>query len=107
MASASDSGVTISCAHDVNGLQIHALSNKSTVEELEMLPSFKGELSKGIKIGPKFSSIIEIFGMSTFMDSNIIKYPRMRMYLFFRKDTLICAKLFDKNSEFINYKLIS
>ena len=90
-----------------HGLKIHALSNKTTVEELEVLPSFKGEFSKGIKIGSKFSSIVEIFGMPTSKESNIIKYPHIRMYLFFRKDTLISAKLFDKNSEILDYRLLS
>ena len=90
-----------------HGLKIHALSNKTTVEELEVLPSFKGEFSNGIKIGSKFSSIVEIFGMPASKESNIVKYPHIRMYLFFRKDTLISAKLFDKNSEIIDYRLLS
>ena len=89
-----------------HGLKIHALSNKTTVEELEVLPSFKGEFSNGIKIGSKFSSIVEIFGMPASKESNIVKYPHIRMYLFFRKDTLISAKLFDKNSEIIDYRLL-
>jgi hypothetical protein len=89
-----------------HGLKIHALSNKTTVEELEVLPSFKGKFSNGIKIGSKFSSIVEIFGMPASKESNIIKYPDIRMYLFFRKDTLISAKLFDKNSKILDYRLL-
>ena len=89
-----------------HGLKVHALTNKTTVEELEVLPSFKGEFSKGIRIGSKFSSIVEIFGMPASKEANIVKYPEIRMYLFLRKDTLISAKLFDKNSKILDYKLI-
>ena len=89
-----------------HGLKIHALSNKTTVEELEVLPTFKGEFSAGIKIGSKFSSIIEAFGMPASKEANIVKYPRIRMYLFLKRGTLISAKLFDKNSKILDYKLI-
>lgn len=89
-----------------HGLKIHALSNKTTVEELEVLPTFKGEFSAGIKIGSKFSSIIETFGMPASKEANIVKYPRIRMYLFLKRGTLISAKLFDKNSKILDYKLI-
>ena len=89
-----------------HGLKVHALTNKTTVEELEVLPTFKGEFSAGIKIGSKFSSIIKVFGMPASKEANIVKYPKIRMYLFLRKDTLISAKLFDKNSKILDYKLI-
>ena len=89
-----------------HGLKVHALTNKTTVEELEVLPTFKGEFSAGIKIGSKFSSIIKTFGMPASKEANIVKYPEIRMYLFLRKDTLISAKLFDKNSKILDYKLI-
>ena len=89
-----------------HGLKVHALTNKTTVEELEVLPTFKGEFSAGIKIGSKFSSIIKTFGMPASKEANIVKYPKIRMYLFLRKDTLISAKLFDKNSKILDYKLI-
>ena len=89
-----------------HGLKVHALTNKTTVEELEVLPTFKGESSAGIKIGSKFSSIIKVFGMPASKEANIVKYPEIRMYLFLRKDTLISAKLFDKNSKILDYKLI-
>ena len=89
-----------------HGLKVHALTNKTTVEELEVLPTFKGEFYAGIKIGSKFSSIIKTFGMPASKEANIVKYPEIRMYLFLRKDTLISAKLFDKNSKILDYKLI-
>ena len=89
-----------------HGLKIYALANKTTVEELEVLSTFKGEFSAGIKIGSKFSSIIKAFGMPASKEANIVKYPEIRMYLFLRKDTLISAKLFDKNSKILDYKLI-
>ena len=89
-----------------HGLKVHALTNKTTVEELEVLPTFKGEFSAGIKIGSKFSSIVKTFGMPASKEANIVKYPEIRMYLFLRKDTLISAKLFDKNSKILDYKLI-
>ena len=97
---------SISITYLKHGLKIHALTNKTTIEELEVLPSFKGEFSKGIRIGSKFSSIVEIFGMPASKESNIIKYPRIRMYLFLKQDTLISAKLFDKNSEILDYQLL-
>ena len=97
---------SISITYLKHGLKIHALTNKTTIEELEVLPSFKGEFSKGIRIGSKFSSIVETFGMPASKESNIIKYPRIRMYLFLKQDTLISAKLFDKNSTILDYQLL-
>lgn len=97
---------SISITYLKHGLKMHALTNKTTIEELEVLPSFKGEFSKGIRIGSKFSSIVETFGMPASKESNIIKYPRIRMYLFLKQDTLISAKLFDKNSTILDYQLL-
>ena len=73
-----------------HGLKIHALSNKTTVAALEVLPSFKGEFSKGIKIGSKVSKVIETFGMPASKESNII----------LSEDIIICAfgKLFNSKA---------
>ena len=89
-----------------HGLRIHALTQSSTVEELEVLPEFKGEFIEGAKIGSNFFELIESFGIPESKDSFIAKYPERGMYIFLKNDTMISVKLFSKNSKILDHKLL-
>ena len=88
------------------GLRIHALTKNSTIEELEVLPEFKGKFVEGAKIGSKFPELIESFGIPESKDSSIAKYPHRGMYIFLKNDTMISVKLFAKNSKLLDHKLL-
>ena len=89
-----------------HGLRIHALTQNSTIEELEVLPEFKGKFVEGAKIGSKFPELIESFGIPESKDSSIAKYPHRGMYIFLKNDTMISVKLFAKNSKLLDHKLL-
>ena len=97
---------SISVEYLNHGLIIHALTQNSTIEELEVLPGFKGKFIEGAKIGSKFSDLIEIFGIPESKDSFIVKYPHRGMYVFLKDDTMISVKLFAKNSKLLDHKLL-
>ena len=97
---------SISIEYRNHGLKIHALTNETRVDELEVLPTFNGELSSGVKIGAKISDLIKTFGTPVSKDASIIEYPEMRMYLFLKNDTLASARLFARNSRLLDYRLL-
>jgi hypothetical protein len=97
---------SISIYYPKKGIRIYSLTKKNTIEKLEVLPSFKGTLPKGIKIGSKFNELINTYGIPAFKDSSIIKYPETGMYFFLKDNTLLSAKLFQKNSNLLEHKLL-
>jgi len=97
---------SISVEYLNHGLRIHALTQSSTIEELEVLPEFKGKFVEGAKIGSKFPELIESFGIPESKDSSIAKYPHRGMYIFLKNDTMISVKLFAKNSKLLDHKLL-
>jgi hypothetical protein len=97
---------SISVEYLNHGLRIHALTQNSTIEELEVLPEFKGKFVEGAKIGSKFSELIESFGIPESKDSFIAKYPDRGMYIFLKNDSMISVKLFAKNSKLLDHKLL-
>jgi len=97
---------SISVEYLNHGLRIHALTQNSTIEELEVLPEFKGKFVEGAKIGSKFPELIESFGIPESKDSSIANYPHRGMYIFLKNDTMISVKLFAKNSKLLDHKLL-
>jgi len=97
---------SISVEYLNHGLRVHALTQNSTIEELEVLPEFKGKFIEGAKIGSNFLELIENFGIPESKDSFIAKYPHRGMYVFLKNDTMISVKLFAKNSKLLDHKLL-
>jgi hypothetical protein len=97
---------SISVEYLNHGLRIHALTKNSTIEELEVLPEFKGKFIEGAKIGSKFPELMESFGIPESKDSSIAKYPNRGMYIFLKNDSMISVKLFAKNSKLLDHKLL-
>ena len=98
---------SISINYPNQGIRVLTLTKKNTIEEIEVLPEFKGSLPNGIKIGSRFSDLVKTYGIPTFKDSSIIKYPEMGMFLFLKDNALLSAKLFHKNSNLLEYKLLN
>ncbi len=97
---------SISIEYLNHGLKIHALTKENRVEELEVLPTFSGEFSSGMKIGTEITDIMKMLGTPVSKDASIIEYPEMRMYFFLKNDTLVSARLFARNSKLLDYKLL-
>ena len=97
---------SISVEYPNHGLRIHALTQNSRIEELEVLPEFRGKFFEGAKIGSKFPELIKSFGIPDSKDSSIAKYPDKGMYIFLKNDSMISAKLFAKNSKLLDHELL-
>lgn len=97
---------SISIEYLNHGVRIHALAKNPKVEELGVLPTFKGKFAAGVKIGAKFQGLMKDYGIPDSVNAHIAKYPESGMYLFLKNDTLVSAKLFAKNSKLPKYKLL-
>jgi len=85
---------------------IHAMSNKTTVDAIEVLPAFKGKFAEGVKIGAKFNDLIANYGVPKSMNAQIARYPERGMFFQLDKEVLVSAKIFTKDSQILDRKLI-
>lgn len=97
---------SLSIEYPDQGIVIHAMTKKTTVEEVEVLPNFKGRFGEGVKIGTKFPVLMEKYGMPQSVESHIASYPKAGIYFILKDDALVSAKVFAQNSKLFNYKLI-
>ena len=88
------------------GVVVHAMSNKRVVDEIEVLPAFKGKFAEGVKIGAKFNDLIANYGVPKSMDAQIARYPERGMFFQLEKEKLVSAKIFTKNSKILGRQLI-
>ena len=58
-----------------HGVRVRALANKTKIEALEVLATFKGRFSAGVKIGAKYPEIMKNFCIPDSVNSHIAKYP--------------------------------
>lgn len=87
------------------GVVIHALSKGTTVEAIEILPTFKGHFSSGVKIGDKFSALVEKYGMPQSVGMEIARYPELGLYFLLKDEILLSAKTFVKGSKLLESRL--
>lgn len=88
------------------GVVIHAMSKKTTVDAIEVLPTFKGKFAEGVKIGAKFNDLIANYGVPKSMDAQIARYPERGMFFQLEKEALVSARIFIKNSKILDRQLI-
>jgi hypothetical protein len=89
------------------GVVIHAVNKSTQVDEIEVLPSFKGTFVQGVKIGAKFNDLVEKYGVPKTMNAQIARYPDQGMFFQLEKESLVSAKVFKKNSKILDLKLIN
>ncbi len=89
------------------GIVIHAVNKSTTVDEIEVLPSFKGSFVKGVKIGAKFNDLVAKYGVPKTMNAQIARYPDQGMFFQLEKESLVSAKVFMKNSKILDLQLIN
>ncbi|QPJ64499.1 MAG: hypothetical protein G3M78_03430 [Candidatus Nitrohelix vancouverensis] len=97
---------SVSVHYEGEGVIIHNLNDKGTLEELELLPSFKGQFDKGLKLGDKIDRLIEVYGVPDMFSNKIAQYPGKGIYFFLKGDTLVSAKFFVKDSKILDHQLI-
>jgi hypothetical protein len=97
---------TVVIEYPKQGVVIHAVSKKTTVDAIEVLPSFKGKFAEGVKIGAKFNDLIANYGVPKSMNAQIARYPERGMFFQLEKEVLVSARIFIKNSKILDRKLI-
>jgi len=96
---------SVSIKYVNHGIVLHALNGKNKVEALEMLPQFKGSFLEGIKMGVKFTAVIEKYGVPQTMNASLAKYPDKGMYFSLKENMLVAAHVFAKNSKILSHQL--
>jgi hypothetical protein len=89
------------------GVVVHAVNKSTLVDEIEILPTFKGSFAKGVKIGAKFNDLVAKYGVPKTMNAQIARYPEQGMFFQLEKESLVSAKVFRKNSQILDLKLIN
>jgi hypothetical protein len=96
---------SISIKYLSKGIILHAFTNNTRIEALEVLPNFKGEFIEGINIGSKIEDLIKVFGIPNSMESFIARYPQKGIYFSLDNEIIISAQLFKKNSKLLKTSL--
>lgn len=89
------------------GIVVHAVNKSTTVDEIEVLPSFKGSFAKGVKIGAKFNDLVAKYGVPKTMNAQIARYPEQGMFFQLERESLVSAKVFMKGSKILDLQLIN
>jgi hypothetical protein len=97
---------TVVIEYPKQGVVIHTMSNKTTVDAIEVLPVFKGKFAEGVKIGAKFNDLIANYGVPKSMNAQIARYPERGMFFQLEKEVLVSARIFTKNSKILDRQLI-
>ncbi len=93
--------------YPMHGVVIYTLNKVTTVEQIEVLPDFKGAFAEGIAIGAKFNDLIDKYGTPKSLHAQMARYPDQGMYFQLEKDKLISARVFQKNSKIMDLQLIN
>ncbi len=96
---------SISIEHVNHGIVLHSLNGKNKIEVLEILPQVKGRFAEGIKLGEKFTALIEKYGVPLSMNASLAKYPEKGMYFSLKENVLIATHVFAKNSKILSHQL--
>lgn len=88
-----------------HGLVIFAMNKGSMIEGFEIHPGFKGLLPSGVKIGDKFPTLVDKYGVPQSMLLDIARYPEQGLYLNLKEGTLLSARMFTKGSKLLESRL--
>lgn len=97
---------TVVIEYPKHGLVIYTMNKKTIVDEIEVLPTFKGSFAEGIKIGTKFNDLIAKYGVPKSMNAQIARYPDRGMFFQLEREVLVSVKIFAKGSEILDRRLI-
>ena len=96
---------SISIKYLSKGIILHAFTNNTRIEALEVLPNFKGEFIEGVNIGSKIEDLIKAFGIPKSMESFIARYPQKGIYFSLDNKAVVSAQVFSRNSKILHSRL--
>lgn len=96
---------SIAIAYANHGIVLHTLNDKKRIEALEILPQFKGSFVAGVKMGEKVTTMIEKYGVPQSMNAGMAKYPERGLYFSLKKNAVVAAHIFAKNSKLLSHQL--
>jgi hypothetical protein len=96
---------SISLKYLSKGIILHAFTNNTRIEALEVLQNFKGEFIEGINIGSKIEDLIKAFGVPNSMESFSARYPQKSIFFSLDNEIIVSAQVFKKNSKLLNSRL--
>ena len=91
------------------GLVVRAMSNGTTIEGIEVGPTFKGSFKSdsGIKLGVKYEMLIGEYGLPTSLTSQVLRYPKRGLYFQLNNDRLLSAKTYVNGTKLIDAHLMN
>ncbi len=98
---------SIAIEYPDKGLVIHALTNKKKVEGIELLPNFKGKLESGLGLKSSFQDLVNKYGKPAVLSATDVRYPDKGLFFFIKDEEVVSAKVFDKKTKLLDYKLLS
>jgi hypothetical protein len=91
------------------GLIVRAMSGGSSIEGIEVGPTFKGTFKSGsgIKLGVKYEMLIGEYGLPTSLTSQVMRYPNRGLYFQLNNDRLLSAKTYANGTKLIDAHLMN
>lgn len=92
-----------------HGLVVRAMSGGSTIEGIEVGPSFKGSFKSesGIKLGVKYEMLIGEYGLPTSLTAQVMRYPQRGLYFQLNNNRLLSAKTYANGTKLIDANLMN
>ena len=92
-----------------HGLVVRAMSGNSTVEGIEIGPSFKGSFKSenSIKLGVKYEMLIGEYGLPASLTAQVMRYPKKGLYFQLNNNRLLSAKTYKTGSKLMDAKLMN
>lgn len=100
---------SIQITYAQHGLVIRALSGGTTVEGIEIAPSFKGTFKSesGIKLGVKYQMLIGEYGLPASLTAQVMRYPDRNLYFQLNNERLLSAKTYAPGSKLLDARLVN
>jgi len=100
---------SIEITYAKHGLVVRAMSSGTTIEGIEVRPTFKGTFksNSGIKLGVKYEMLIGEYGLPTSLTSQVMRYPKRGLYFQLNNDRLLSAKTYANGTKLIDASLMN
>jgi hypothetical protein len=106
---ASNDRDSIELTYAQHGLVVRAMSMGSTIEGIEIGPSFKGtfKAENTIKLGVKYEMLISEYGLPTSLTAQVMRYPTRGLYFQLNNNRLLSAKTYRNGTKLIDASLMN
>ena len=92
-----------------HGLVIRAMSGGTSIEGIEIGPSFKGSFKSEntIKLGVKYEMLIGEYGLPTSLTAQVMRYPKKGLYFQLNNNRLLSAKTYKNGTKLMDANLMN